>query len=151
MRKFLRDHPRCAASGATAKLNVHHAIIPFHYAVLLGRPELELDPRNLLTLCEASGNEKHLLLGHLDNFQSWNKDVLQDVRRYFGWPDAAIKADALWQHKKATRPKLWREMTEKERQDLAEWINAMLPPARPSDLYDPVFASAYAARPRRNG
>ena len=34
-------------------LQVHH-IFPFHYCIALGRPNLELDERNLITLCGKS-------------------------------------------------------------------------------------------------
>ena len=47
-------HPSCEACGSQADLNVHH-ILPFYL-----RPELELDPANLITLCR----EHHFRVGH---------------------------------------------------------------------------------------
>jgi hypothetical protein len=56
---------------------VHH-IFPFHYCIALGRPDLELDDRNLITLCEdeqgkrsrveapARGTPELLRQAHLD-------------------------------------------------------------------------------------
>ncbi len=71
----LAAHPTCALCGGTAKLEVHH-IKPFHL-----HPELELDPNNLVTLCEANagGVNCHLALGHLGNFKSFNVDVIADA------------------------------------------------------------------------
>lgn len=50
----LRKNPYCEACGTVLELNVHH-IKPFHT-----NPELELDPRNLITLCR----EHHFFVGH---------------------------------------------------------------------------------------
>jgi hypothetical protein len=52
--EFVEKFPFCAACGTSAALNVHH-VEPFHI-----RPELELDPSNLLTLCR----EHHFRIGH---------------------------------------------------------------------------------------
>jgi 5-methylcytosine-specific restriction enzyme A len=68
-------HPTCAVCGGSEKLDVHH-IRPFHL-----HPDLELDPNNLVTLCEANkgGVNCHLLFGHLGNFRSFNVEVLADA------------------------------------------------------------------------
>lgn len=66
---FLKDHPACAICNRTENLNVHH-IKPFHKY-----PNLELDPTNLMTLCEAKGGNHHLWWGHLGDFKSWNENV----------------------------------------------------------------------------
>jgi len=63
-KKHLKDYPYCEVCGAVGSNQVHH-IFPFHYCVSLGRPDLELDQRNLITLCEnqgARGDNHHLLL-----------------------------------------------------------------------------------------
>jgi hypothetical protein len=51
---------------------VHH-IHPFHLY-----PNLELEPSNLLTLCETGGN-CHIMLGHLKNWKSYNLGVRKDA------------------------------------------------------------------------
>lgn len=96
--------PSCVACGYTGPgLQVHH-ILPFHFCHLLGRPELELDQRNLITLCEGATNH-HLLLGHLHNWQSYNKEVRSDaVGAFHGMTDAQILADSAWQEKEQNRP-----------------------------------------------
>jgi 5-methylcytosine-specific restriction protein A len=79
MRKhYLTEHPTCAVCGGTWKLEVHH-IKPFHT-----HPRLELDPDNLITLCEAKTNgvSCHLLFGHLGNFKSINLNVVADVKTW---------------------------------------------------------------------
>ena len=69
-----------------AGVQVHH-IFPFHYVIALGRPDLELDQRNLITLCENEegkpGENHHLLVGHLDSFQSSNLSVVEHAEKTF--------------------------------------------------------------------
>lgn len=67
----LELYPACACCGGTKKVEVHH-IIPFHVA-----PELELNVTNLISLCEKK--QCHLAMGHLYNYKSYNKEVLQDL------------------------------------------------------------------------
>jgi 5-methylcytosine-specific restriction endonuclease McrA len=69
---FLRDHPTCEVCDGRKKLEVHH-VRPFHRA-----PKLELDPRNLITLCECL--QCHILFGHLGNYRSINWKVRSDVK-----------------------------------------------------------------------
>jgi 5-methylcytosine-specific restriction endonuclease McrA len=72
--EHLNKNPHCIACGSTKKLEVHH-IKPVHLY-----PELELDSKNLVTLC---AEPCHRLFGHLMNFKSWNKDVIQDCKVYY--------------------------------------------------------------------
>lgn len=67
----LVEHPVCEVCGGSEKLKVHH-VRPFHL-----HPDFELDPRNLLTLCEAGrgGLNCHLAIGHLGDFKSFNVDA----------------------------------------------------------------------------
>lgn len=73
--KHLESHPVCACCEGSKDLSVHH-IHPFHLY-----PNLELEPDNLVTLCESKKNgiNCHLLLGHLGNFKNVNPDVIADV------------------------------------------------------------------------
>ena len=66
--KYKKKHPRCAVCGSKKKVEIHH-IIPFHYA-----PDLELDPKNFMSLCENKkyGINCHLLIGHLGNYKKFN-------------------------------------------------------------------------------
>ena len=61
------------ACGSCKKPEVHH-IVPVHLA-----PQLELDPENLITLCDKYC---HFIFGHLMNYKSWNVDVLEDSKAY---------------------------------------------------------------------
>lgn len=72
--EHLKKNPVCAACGSEKGLEVHH-IKPFHQF-----PELELDPENLITLCNKSC---HLYFGHLKYFKSWNPDVISDSAKYY--------------------------------------------------------------------
>lgn len=83
----LKKNPTCAVCNGNKKLEVHH-IRPFHT-----HPELELQPSNLITLCEnmKDGANCHLLIGHLGSFKSVNLDVIKDAKT--------------WNKKIANRPK----------------------------------------------
>jgi len=65
----VKVHPTCAACGGTLRLQVHHKK-PFRTY-----PELELDPKNLISLCMGPP-DCHLLIGHGGNFKCWNPDVV---------------------------------------------------------------------------
>lgn len=59
----------CRWCGSTVNLEVHH-VTPFHL-----RPDLELDPANLITLCEQFGTACHLRIGHLGCWTDHNPHV----------------------------------------------------------------------------
>ena len=77
-KQHLLRQPCCALCGGSDKLEVHH-IRPFHL-----HPELELEPTNLITLCESlkGGANCHLLFGHLGNFKSFNVTVIADSAQW---------------------------------------------------------------------
>lgn len=98
-----REHrlrePACVACGYKGDgIQVHH-IKPFHL-----HPHLELDPDNLVTLCQVDGREHHLLLGHLDEWASFNEHVRADAKHFYRKKAAHIRADATWQKKVMQRP-----------------------------------------------
>ena len=81
----LAQHPKCEACDISGegKVEVHH-IMPFHL-----NPSLELDPTNLITLCESVRveevtNDHHHLIGHLGDWKAYNPDVTTDVIALFG-------------------------------------------------------------------
>lgn len=74
-REHLKNNPACAVCGGTRKLEVHH-LVPFHQ-----NPELELDPANLITLCESKsrGVKCHLAIGHLGDYKRSNPTAREDA------------------------------------------------------------------------
>jgi 5-methylcytosine-specific restriction endonuclease McrA len=97
--EHLLHEPACVVCGHRGKgLQVHH-IKPFHLY-----PELELDPHNLITLCEVKGRDHHLLVGHLDDWESYNLNVRDDTRRYHDENAKQIRANPAWQKEEAHRP-----------------------------------------------
>lgn len=74
--EHLKKNSICAVCGGNKKLEVHH-IIPFHLA-----PELELEPSNLITLCEVKqfGINCHLLIGHLGAYKAINPSCVEDAK-----------------------------------------------------------------------
>ena len=73
--KHLKENSFCLACGRREKLEVHH-IVPFHKA-----PERELDPTNLMTLCEGPTN-CHFLFGHLGDWRIENRYVRADAAEF---------------------------------------------------------------------
>jgi len=66
--------PTCAACGTADSIQVHHCL-PFHL-----HPELELDPNNLISLCEKKGGlECHYNIGHHRDWKSYNPLVRADA------------------------------------------------------------------------
>lgn len=68
----LDKEPACRACAKSQGLEVHH-IIPVHVD-----RTLELEPSNLITLCEKC----HLIFGHLYNYKSWNTEVEKDSDKF---------------------------------------------------------------------
>ena len=73
---FLILHNKCDLCGKEKSLEVHH-IKPFH-----SNPEFELNPQNLITLCESKkyGVNCHLFCGHLGNYKRINPLVVEDCK-----------------------------------------------------------------------
>ncbi|HEY0755627.1 MAG TPA: HNH endonuclease [Ktedonobacteraceae bacterium] len=98
--EHLLHEPACVVCGYKGRgLQVHH-IKPFHL-----HPELELDPTNLITLCEINGREHHLLIGHLDDWTSYNPIVRDDTHRYHNESANQIRQNPAWLEEEAHRPK----------------------------------------------
>lgn len=70
--EHIRKQPSCSGCGISFRLEAHH-ILPFHV-----RPELELDPDNLITLCR----DCHWNLGHLRDWALYNPYVVEDAQAY---------------------------------------------------------------------
>ena len=71
-RLHLFAHPTCAACGRKDELEVHH-VVAFHL-----HPELELEPSNLITLCEGK-RQCHFTHGHVYDWHKNNPNVRQDA------------------------------------------------------------------------
>jgi hypothetical protein len=135
----LAKNPHCACctpgTNVGAQQQVHHKF-PFHYCIALGRPDLELDDRNLITLCEhddeKSGQNHHLLVGHLDDFQSSNLDVVLDAEKTFhGMSAAEIKANTDWKSKLTKRLKPLSQMTDEDKAAFVKLMNDTFPKTQP--------------------
>lgn len=73
--EHLKKYPVCEACGQNDKLQVHH-VLPFHLD-----PKLELDPKNLITLCTDGPCHIncHFIWGHLGNTKCNNPNVREDA------------------------------------------------------------------------
>lgn len=74
-KQHLKEQPACQACGATTKLEVHH-IVPVHID-----PGGELNPQNLITLCENPNTGFcHYIFGHLAiSWFKWDPYVVNRV------------------------------------------------------------------------
>lgn len=70
-KNHIKSNPTCYACGRKNGLEVHH-IQDFSSI-----PELELEPSNLITLCDK-GTKCHFSFGHLGNWKSINPEVKKD-------------------------------------------------------------------------
>ncbi len=84
-KEHLEKEPSCQWCGGTQKLQVHH-VTPFHLA-----PALELDPGNLITLCEEGGFYNcHLAHGHNGDWKSFNDQVREQCNCHRSTPDRQL-------------------------------------------------------------
>lgn len=141
-RAFKEDHPDCEGCDPNSPvehvgIQVHH-VHPFHYCIRAGRPDLELDPRNLISLGETEHDSPapnhHLLLGHLDDFKSYNLDVAADCETFRGMSTQAIESDPRWTSKEHARP--LDEITPDELAAFRTMLDQTLPP-------DPAILAKY--------
>jgi hypothetical protein len=75
-KSYIKQHPNCAVCGSL-KLVVPHHIIPFHID-----KSKELDPNNLITLCENKVFNCHLFFGHLKNWSRYNPNIIEDAKTW---------------------------------------------------------------------
>lgn len=131
-RDHLAKQPQCVACRHPgARVEVHH-IFPFHFCVALGRPDLELDERNLVTLCvtsaEPGAGDHHLLIGHLDDFESMYLRVRHaGEHELHGMTAVQLRASAKWQLLMRDRAAHLDAMTAVERKALRATMDAAFP------------------------
>ena len=124
------DQGFCAVCLGTAELQVHH-IVPFHFVHLVYRGDLELDERNLMTLCEVQGQDHHNLVGHLEDWQIYNPGGREVIAGTFkGLPVTQLTADEIkrsqqfqqWMNDKNI-PKRWEQMSDQDKKDLRKFLD----------------------------
>jgi hypothetical protein len=76
----------CAACGGSENLEAHHKK-PFHL-----HPDLELDPSNLICLCEKPSHNCHFIFGHAGNWHGYVPTVEADAAKHL---DDTKKSDEL--------------------------------------------------------
>ena len=74
--EHLKKRPTCAVCGNSKNVVPHH-IIPFHID-----PSKELDPSNLISLCEGNTFNCHLFFGHFRNWSKHNPKVAEDASEW---------------------------------------------------------------------
>lgn len=127
---ILQKHPKCLACDVTDALQVHH-VHPFHYCIGVGRPDLELDERNLVVLCETESKKPmdnhHLLIGHGGDFKLYNSHVLEDAKAWYGMKSKKIQESAQFKERQANRPKAFQDMTYDEKKAYRDMLDKELP------------------------
>lgn len=127
---FRKVHPQCVCCivKSVTHIQIHHRFA-FHYCVALGRPDLELDPRNLITACEwkSPSPNHHLLVCHLDDFKSSNLEAASDMIMFRGMSAAEIRKDPRWIKKVANRLKPLDKMSAADKKAFTKLMNATFP------------------------
>lgn len=118
--------PACIVCGMQRLLNVHHKY-PFHFVVLLGRSDLELDERNLFTIDVDKDEDHHILVGHLGDYQSYNPHLEETAALCRGLLGSQIRAMGRMQEMIRARPKRFGDMTKKERDALRDELDRVMP------------------------
>lgn len=116
--EFMLTNKTCAVCNRMTYLQVHH-VLPFHLCILIAkRPELELDPRNLITLCEPPGPEScHDRVGHLGDYRSFNPNVREDAQAIL---TGVAKGPSLKE-----RPPILAKMTLEERRQFCSMVKKL--------------------------
>ncbi len=135
-RAHVARSPHCTACRRPGlRVEVHH-IFPFDFRVRLGRADLELDERNLITLCAESdargAGDHHFLLGHFGDYESMNLHVRAEAAgRFHGMTAVELRANEGWRKLAEGRPAHLGEMSRDARRELRETMNREMPgPAR---------------------
>lgn len=74
--QHLEKNPVCAVCGSKKNIVPHH-VVPVHVD-----PSRELDPTNLISLCENQSFNCHLFFGHLKNWSRCNPNVIEDAQAW---------------------------------------------------------------------
>ena len=125
-RKHRLIQPCCLVCGRDVEVNVHHKY-PFDFVILLGRPDLELDERNLYTLCADKAEQHHVLVGHLDNYGSYNPDLEHFIALCRGLTGPQIRSTREFVDAVALRPVHISLMTEDAKAALRLELDKYLP------------------------
>ena len=92
---------------------------------------LEIDDRNLISLCETEENapspNHHLRAGHSGDFQSSNTNIRQDAKVFFRMDEATIEKNAHYLENVKNRLKPWAQMTDQDKKDLTALIDRLYP------------------------
>ena len=140
---FAQGHPNCEICNPSnygkVKIQVHHRFA-FHVCVLLGRADLEIDPRNLHSLCEDEQGEKaenhHLIVGHYLDFQVNNDNLLQDIIDFKGQSGITIRANIGFSIRVKNRPTPFPQWTLQMRLKYRAMLDEVFPP-------DPAILAKY--------
>jgi hypothetical protein len=103
-----------------------HVPLPLRRALRPAR--FGIGPRNLTTLCTREDREHHLLLGHLDDYESYNPEVEEFIKTYNRRSNQQIRNDAAWQSAQARKPKHLDEMSQLEKGDFNKMLDGKFPP-----------------------
>lgn len=74
--EHLTSNPACAVCGRRENVVPHH-VVPVHMD-----PSRELDPENLITLCQGPAFNCHLFFGHLRDWSNFNPEVRTDAEHW---------------------------------------------------------------------
>jgi hypothetical protein len=110
-------------------------MFPVSHICALGRPELDLDDRNFMALCESENGDvaqnHHLLIGHLADWKSMNENMVKDAQKFVSKTAVQIKADSHWKTEEASKPKHASQLTASDNAHLLGLIEAKFGKRKP--------------------
>jgi len=122
--------PDCLVCGKGIKdgikVNAHHRY-PFSYVIAVGRSDLELDERNLRTMCVDHDEEHHILIGHLGCYESYNPELERFVAMCRGLTAIQIRSMKEWVNAALLRPKPINQMNDLEKRVLRAELDRLMP------------------------
>lgn len=122
----LKIQPFCLVCGDSRSLQAHHKY-PFHFVIAVGRPDLELDERNLFTLCTDTADQHHVLVGHLDDYESYNPDLEQMIALTRGLLSSQIRSLRVYIDAVKRRPRHLPSMLPRDRDALRDELDLLMP------------------------
>ena len=103
--------------------------------------------RNLITLCADLQREHHLLLGHLDDYESFDPQLEKFIRTYYGLSQQQIRETSTWGKAHANKPHHLDQMSEEQKRAFKTMLDAKFPQIGPGQFVVPGNAPILRSMP----
>jgi len=133
-RQHLIGQPKCLICGLNVlynliqegSCNVHHKY-PLQHCIAVNRPDLELDRRNMFTVCARHFDHHHLLIGHLEDWESYNPHLETTIALVRNLTQVQIRNTIMFCEAVKNRPKPLKEWSEAEKNIFKNHLEEVMP------------------------